>query len=269
MPNLDEATTTDLMSAWGALIGGSATAIAATAGVAAAIAAIRTLNASKRDSRDKARPMVGAELERHPHPGSRTTNLLVRNYGQSVAYKVKVTFDPPLVDGETRAKRGSLMPYLLNRYRNPIENLMPGVELRNFWHFGVASDDGKTLVNDMPIPDVVIATIRYSDRPDFWAKSTNRYKETFTLDMGLIQTGTSSTFTDDHLGLHKRSTKALEEAAEASVQAAKNIDRIQSYLKPEAVKEREAAEYAESKQTVAEIVAQVLPNRNETSTVEG
>lgn len=76
--NMFYASTTDLMSAWGAIIGGGATAIAATAGVFAAIAAVRTLRATKRDSRDRTRPMVGAELVLGSNPEDQNAYLVIR-----------------------------------------------------------------------------------------------------------------------------------------------------------------------------------------------
>gem|GEM_PF-3232483 len=266
MPNLNDATTTDLMSAWGAIIGGGATAIAATAGVAAAVAAIRTLRATKRDSRDRSRPMVGALLSRDDHPHSRVAYLLVRNYGGTVAYNVHVTFDPEIRNLGTQTGANSLVPFLLGRYEKPISTMMPGVELSNVW-FAPGNRDGTgNVLNDEPIPDMVTATIRYSDRADFWGKRTNRYADTFALDLSIIRLSVTSTHTDDHLGLHKRSTKALEKMAPAIEQVAKDIHRIEDYVKPELVREQQAIQSAADARAVEEMLDQVLPNRHKSST---
>lgn len=265
MSNVLASDTTDLITAWGSAIGAGATAVAAIAAVAAAVVAIRTLRASKRDSRDRSRPMVGALLERDPHPTSRCADLVVRNYGGSVAYDVQVTFDPPLMDAGTDSGQDSFVPLLLSRYESPISNLMPGVELRNLW-FAPGKIENEVRQNDEPIPDVVTATIRYSDRPDFWSKDVNRYVETFKLDISLIRGDVITTHTDDHLGLHKRSTNAAESIAPAMESLARNVSRIESYLKPDAVLARERAEAEESRRVHDELVRQLLPNRTDTST---
>ncbi|MFE5877793.1 hypothetical protein ACFQ6H_21230 [Rhodococcus sp. NPDC056506] len=232
------------MSAWGALIGGGATVIAASAAVAAGVVAVNTLRASKRDSRDRSRPMVGALLEHDPHPTGRTTHLMVRNYGTTVAYNVEVTFDPKIEDTGTVSGQRSFVPFLLNRYEKPIRTMMPGVELDNIWYVSGERDADNAPQNDEPIPDLVTATISYSDRADFSHKDTNRYVDVFTLDMTIIKTSVFSTHTDDHLGLHKRSAKALEKVAPALEQVAKDIHRIEGYVKPAEVREREEAEAA-------------------------
>lgn len=259
--------TTDLVSAWGAALGGGATLIAASAGVAAAVVAIRTLKASKRDSQNRSRPMVGALLERDPHPSARTSDLVLRNYGQAVAYNVQVTFDPPLVDCDTDSGKPNLVVFLQNRYRNPIANLMPGVELRNIWYLAVAGDDLVAVTNDLRIPDLVTMSIKYSDHPNFWAEDANRYVDTFVLDATVLRAETYSTHSDDHLGLHKRSTKAIEKFGPAIVQVAEDLNRIQNYVKPESVRAQEAIDEAESLRAYDEMMAKLFPNRSATEGV--
>lgn len=255
----------DGLAAWSTFGGALGTFL--VVGVTAAVA-VGTLRASKRDSRDRSRPMVGALLDRQAHPGSRFAQLYVRNYGPTVAYNVKVTFDPEIKDIGAKTSENSFVPFLLGRYGSPIPTMMPGVELINIWYAPGPRGENGELTNDEPIPDVVTATIRYSDRPDFWAKSTNRYEDTFTLDMSIIKMSISTTHTDDHLGLHKRSTKALEKVAPALVQVAKDIHRIEDYVKPESVREQQAIQNAADARAVEEMLDQVLPNRHNTSTNE-
>ncbi|WP_157180045.1 hypothetical protein [Rhodococcus sp. P14] len=254
--------TTDLVVAWGSAVSAGATTIAAVAAVAAAVVAIRTLRASKRDSRDRSRPMVGAFLEKEPHPNSRTADLVVRNYGASVAYNVEVTFDPVIANTGTRSGESSFVPLLLSRYEHPIPNLMPGVELRNLWFVGTTTDSDGILLNDEPIPDVVTATIRYSDRPDFWHKDTNRYTESFRLDMAIVRYSVSTTHTDDHLGLHKRSTRAMEQMVPAIKTLATKVSRIEGYAKPTAVRVEEEADRAEAMRAHDNLARQLLPRRS-------
>lgn len=108
------------------------------------------------------------------------------------------------------------------------------------------------LLNDEPIPDVVKAIIRYSDRPNFWSQEVNKYSESFTLDLSLIRGEVVSTHTDDHLGLHKRSTQALEKVAPAVQQVAKDLHRIEDHVKPNEVRVREATAAAERAHIIEE-----------------
>lgn len=251
-----DATTAEQMSAWGAAVGGGATLVAATAGVFAAVAAVRALRAAKRDSRDRSRPMVGALLTRDDHPTSVTADLVVRSYGQSVAYNVEVSFSPALVDVGTTSGQRTFVPTLLSRYSKPIPNLMPGVELRNLWFAPGESKDG-VVQNDEPIPDVVEATIKYRDRPASDAKG-NHYVDTFVLDIPVLRGDVRKTYTDDHLGLHKRSTKALESYAPALSRVARDIHRIEEYVKPDGVREREAADAESSAREVESLQRQLM-----------
>lgn len=265
MPDFLASDTTDLVTAWGSAVSAGATAVAALAAVSAAVVAIRTLRSSKRDSRDRSRPMVGALLEKESHPNSKTADLVVRNYGASVAYNVEVTFEPAITDSGTRSGENSFVPLLLGRYDHPIANLMPGVELRSLWFIGRGYDSDGALLNDEPIPDVVTATIRYSDRPDFWHKDTNRYTESFRLDMAIVRHSVSTTHTDDHLGLHKRSTKAMEQMAPAIKTLATKMSSMAEYTKPEAVREQEEAERTEAIREHDDLVRQVLPHQSSSS----
>ncbi|AWN03669.1 hypothetical protein PBI_JACE_49 [Gordonia phage Jace] len=244
--------TTDLVSAWATAIGAGGTVVAATAAVAAGVVAIRTLRATKRDSRDRSRPMVGALLERDPHPSGRCLDLVVRSFGPSVAYGVEVWFDPPLEDTGTTSGQGSFVPLILGRYCNAIPNMMPGVELRSLW-FAPGEMENGVLQNDEPIPDRVTVTIRYTDRPRETHPNATVYTDTFVLDVAAMRGEVVSTHTDDHLGLHKRTTKAMEKMAPAIEQVAKDIHRIEDYVKPDEVREREAARLAEARRAVEEM----------------
>ncbi|MFC9362888.1 hypothetical protein ACFTZB_40765 [Rhodococcus sp. NPDC057014] len=85
-------------------------------------------------------------------------------------------------------------------------------------------------------------TVRYSDTPNFWERSANRYVDTFVLDVALLRGEVVAVHSDDHLGLHKRTTKALEQIAPAVQSTAKAIGKIEDYAKPEEVRVRERAE---------------------------
>jgi hypothetical protein len=205
--------------------------------------------------------MVGALLERDPHPNAKTASLVIRNYGQAVAFGVSVKFDPPLVDGPTVSTQASMVPFILDRYRKPIASFMPGVQLTNIWFLGHHKDG--ELVNDMPIPEQVTVRIRYADKANFWANDANRYEDEFVIDTSILRAETTSTHSDDHLGLHKRSVKALESIAPNMRQIATDIHQIEDDVKPDHVRERQAAEYAESKRRVDEMRADLFRSRTD------
>ncbi|WP_052067855.1 hypothetical protein [Rhodococcoides fascians] len=248
------------MSAWGAIIGGGATAIAATAGVVAATAAVSTLRATKRDSRDRTRPMVGAELVLGSNPADQNAYLVIRNYGPTVAYNVQVRFTPRIVPTGTRSGKASFVPTLLARYEKPIKTMMPGVQMRNAWWFDrrVESEDGKS-VNDEPIPERATVTIRFSDRPNFWSKDAQRYTEEFVLDVATLRGELITTRTDDPHALQKRSTQAAEAIRVAVVSASDAVVKMEDYCKPDEVRKREAEEAAQSARVTGELISQVSP----------
>ncbi|WP_338891909.1 hypothetical protein [Rhodococcus sovatensis] len=250
------------MSAWGAIIGGGATAIAATAGVFAAIAAVRTLRATKRDSRDRTRPMVGAELVLGSNPEDQNAYLVIRNYGHTVAYNVQVWFTPRITSTGTRSGRLSFVPTLLARYDNPITTMMPGVQMRNAWWFdrGVLSEDGDKSVNDEPIPACATVTIRLSDRPNFWSKGAERYTDEFVLDVATLRGELITKRSDDPHALQKRSTQATEAIRVAVASASNAVVKMENYLRPDDVRQREAEQAAESARVVGELIRQVSPH---------
>ncbi|WOC11972.1 hypothetical protein MP11Mi_10530 [Gordonia sp. MP11Mi] len=204
----DSATIADWVSASSTLFGSLVTAVSV---VVATVFGVRTLRQTKRDSIDRSRPMVAAHLERDPHPTGLGADLVVKNYGPSVAHSVAITFTPPIEDTGTRSGEASFVPLLLRRYRSPIPNLVPGMELRNLWNIANKdqTDEYGQYLNDEPIPDRVIAKITYRDSPSEDSR-TNTYEDTFILDINVLRGEVITTHSDDHLGLHKRSTKALE-----------------------------------------------------------
>ncbi|MCQ4148601.1 hypothetical protein [Rhodococcus qingshengii] len=212
--------TTDLVAAVATSISAVATVIMAAAAVWAAAVAIQTLIANKSDSRDRSRPMVGADLVRDSHPGSRTASLVVRNFGPSVAYNVIVSFQPPLENIKTHSGKAEVLSFITRRYAKPIPNLMPGVELSNVYFVGNVDDDGNTIRNDHDLPDIVTATITYADTPDFSTVEKNQYTETFKLDVGVLTSATYATHNNSAHRLRIRSTKSLEAIAIAAERGA-------------------------------------------------
>lgn len=89
------------------------TAFGALATVAAAVVAIWTLVALKRDSLDRTRPVMLAELRAAIL--THDAEFIVRNVGQSVACNVRVEFDPPLPVLEGDDALGLATPFLRAR----------------------------------------------------------------------------------------------------------------------------------------------------------
>lgn len=185
----------------------AAGAACAGAGAAwlAALVGVRTLRGARRDSRERSRPMVAAELRDDAHAAA-TQLLIVRNYGPSVAFDVKVTFDPPIPDPEDPAT--SVTPFLKRRYADRIPALTPGMELDNVWFAG-SPDGANGWRNDEPTPDRCDVTIacRSSDGVE--------YKDTFPIDVGLIRQRThvsSSTSPDAQRKEMLKAIKGIEAA---------------------------------------------------------
>ena len=187
-----------------ARVAAASASVAALAAVTAATSGIRTLRQSRRDSKSKSRPMVAAELRAAPHNGP-TQILVVRNYGPSIARNVRVTFDPPIPDPDNPAT--SVIPFLKERYANPIPVLTPGMELDNVYYFGQSADHAE------PVPEQVTVTIAYeSDAGD-------PYVDAFPLDVNLIRNrtySTSSASPEAQMKVMAKSLKGLHDIAKRS-----------------------------------------------------
>lgn len=147
------------------------TAVAGVAAVVAAIVAIVTLLQLRRDSHDRARPVIIARFEWPPLSHSQT--LVIENVGGSAARDVQVTFepDPLIIEGDPREPR--LAKYLVDRYAKPIKLLAVGERLSNVYY----SDQGKENVE--PLPNEVRVKLTYSDIE----RRRKKYSDTFDLDI--------------------------------------------------------------------------------------
>lgn len=137
---------------------------------------------------------MGAELRLAPYAES-VQLLVVRNYGQSEALNVRVTFDPEIPDPEPQKASQSMTPDLKRRYAQPIKSLTPGQELSNIYFSGRGSP-GTKRVNFEPIPEQATVTIEY-DGPGTtrrWFHTEQRhYTSEFHLDVELLATTTMVT----------------------------------------------------------------------------
>lgn len=164
--------------------------LGAVSAIATAVVAIIALQNTAQDSRDRARPMVLAEL-RPAADSHDVIMLVVRNAGPSVARDVSVGFDPEITLPEDTSQL--VTPFLLRRYERPIPSLAPGQELLNVWFDTDHSkdpDERGSLPNAEPIPDVATVQVAY--------RGTGRrlYTDTFRLDVDVIRMMTFATSSD-------------------------------------------------------------------------
>lgn len=180
--------------------------VSAIATTGAAIVAILTLLAIRRDSADRSRPQVSADLR--PVVLARgTSELVVENLGQSVAKNVRVTFHPPLPDLKGAEAAGKVTPFLRNRYKNVIPTMAPGRQLFNVYSVGIP-DQGGMLRNDEPTPDDIRITIAYEN------SRGKKFTDTYELSLDTLMNETESFPGDaDEKAMQRRQTKALESIA--------------------------------------------------------
>jgi hypothetical protein len=103
----------------------------AMAAIVAAVVGIWAIINSKKDSRDKSRPVVVAELQRHREAETHIM-IVVRNAGATVAKDVVVTFDPALTTEPTDANRYANAAQRM--FADPIPTMGPGQLLTNPWY---------------------------------------------------------------------------------------------------------------------------------------
>ncbi|WP_426375719.1 hypothetical protein ACN9MI_08660 [Rhodococcoides fascians] len=208
-----------VVSAWAASIGAGATVVAAVAAVSAAVIAVRTLNASRRDSSERTRPLVLAELRPYRYGHKRYARLVIRNVGPTPAYNVRLKFDPELKDLGTRSGSASAVSNIIERYKNPILTLMPGVELSNVYFIGHRNEEAGVWVNDEKVPDHVTVTATYGTK----IGALYSYTEVFDLDMNIhmLESFTTSSLSEESLN---------RKSAEATQSIAKSLEAIATSL---------------------------------------
>jgi hypothetical protein len=174
--------------------GGLGVSAAIVTTVVAALALIRTA----KDSRESTRPIVIAEFRQSEHSTS-SIRLVVKNYGQSAARRLSVTFDPPLAAPPEDNHRTK---YTILRYETRIPILSPTAELENLWWYGI-NDGGPELVNAEPTPDRVNVKVSY--KGNRWRP----YRESFSLNTDTVKYTTTSRSSDSPQGKLMKAADAL------------------------------------------------------------
>lgn len=166
----------------------------------AAINAARTLKSARKDSLNRSRPYVTAELRTREYSDT-TAILVVRNYGQSEARNLRVTFDPPIPDPPAAEASSSTIPYLKRRYAKAI-TLTPGQELDSVYAFATPQQFPQP-------PDLVTAHLSYE------GPSGESYTSVFDLDMEVIRTGTFVRSSTDPAVLMQKAVEYLKTVADS------------------------------------------------------
>ena len=158
----------------------------------------------RRDSRDRSRPVMTAELR--PRLLSHgMSELAIRNAGQSVARNVAVTFDPPLNGPEEINGTPTMLSFLKNRYEKTMPTIAPGMELTNI--YGITKGDGSRDLKE-PAPYDVTVAITYSD------EHGRAYSSTYELTIDIMRNATvSNPSNEDERGMRRRWANALETIA--------------------------------------------------------
>lgn len=173
------------------------------AGLSALGAIITTLIAAwalretRKDSRDRTRPVLIAQLRRAVLSHG-TLDLVIANHGASSAHDVTVTFDPQIESAEALPD-SDMRKWIAQRYSSAIPQWPPGMTYSNVYRAG----------HDAVAPTAV--TIAYL------GQDGTRYADRFNLDPEPLLKETQAT--PSNPTADKRLTKALEEIA-------RSLDRL-------------------------------------------
>lgn len=139
----------------------AAASVSAVATVLTALVAIWSLSESRKDSRERTRPIVTAWLTPGPTFVHGVLYLAIGNYGQTAARNLHVKFSPELPVEGTEADRGGTKAAesISTRYSEPLEVLAPKLQLVNPVRKFV---DGKNTYAEA-FPEVLKVKLTYTD----------------------------------------------------------------------------------------------------------
>jgi hypothetical protein len=138
-----------------------AASLSAVLTIVTAVVAIQTLRAARIDSRGRSRPVIIASLQRELLTQG-TLNLVIRNFGVSVASNVRVSFDPMPPSDLDSLPSGDMRKWLFETYEKPIQTWPPGWELSNVVRAGHDDIEPFAILIEYCGPD----NTRYSERID-------------------------------------------------------------------------------------------------------
>jgi hypothetical protein len=183
--------------------------LSALAAVATAWIAIGALRSAARDSTDRSRPVVVAEFQLAEESDT-SLDLVIHNYGLTLARNLKVTFDGDILSGVKPNDRDG-GGQIVDRYARTIGVLSPGQSLTNTWWFGVsrAGEDG--LVNGHGLPDEVSVSVAYE------ALDGNSYSDTFDLHVSGMLLTTRSYSSTSMRGAVNNLAKSVKKIADRRI----------------------------------------------------
>lgn len=168
-------------------------AVSTIATVITALVAIGALYAAARDSRERSRPYLAAELVPARNSGSSVAFRIV-NYGTTSARDISVTFDPPI----TATADDNPASNIRLRYERPVAHLSPGQSLGNVWQTFAAN--GKTST----VPDECAVTLTYR------GAHRRTFVDTYQLSLHTVSLESESTASNSQLGAVRRIATSLE-----------------------------------------------------------
>lgn len=181
-------------------VAGAATALGtvamAIAVVITAVIASKTLGAARADSAARTRPSLVAEFRRDQlTPG--VILLVLRNMGASVAFDVRVTFEPSAPDDLNSLRDESNFKWLYLRYAEDVPSWAPGWTLSN-----IARSPSERM-------DPLVVRIRYRGHDG------TKYDETFHLQPDHITKDTAArpSVPTDPKALEQQKVRALQAIA--------------------------------------------------------
>ncbi len=139
------------------IINAVGTSVGAVAAVGAAAFAGWGIQRSTNDNRARSQPFMTAEFATSEHSDD-TIRMLIRNVGQTPARNVRVSFDPPIPEGE----KSSHAWVLHERYDTSIPMLAPGQQFGNSWWLSDFSLEDPSSRNVHELPNEVKVSISYT-----------------------------------------------------------------------------------------------------------
>lgn len=155
-----------------ATVSAVAAAVSTALTLVAVVIAVRSLAATRKDSRDRSRPVIVPELQRELLSHG-TTNLLIRNLGTSVAANVSVQFEPGPPEDLDSLPGDNMWKWIFQAYARPIASWAPTWTLSNVVRAGHEPLDPFAVIVNYAGPDGTRYTERHEIDPTPILKATS------------------------------------------------------------------------------------------------
>ncbi|MFC8411046.1 hypothetical protein [Arthrobacter sp. NPDC057259] len=183
-----------------------------------AFIALRALRNTAKDSDSRSRPMVVAEFQ-FGISSAAHLDLVVRNYGPSLAKNLSVRFDRDITDGSGDAL--TIGHLVRNRYEGrTFHSFSPGQEFRNVWWRGEEVKGQRRMKNAFDTPDSVTVILKYADLKG------KKYREVFELETDSFMQHTEGTSSASLLGRVKTINDSLSSLADSSKRMASAVEEL-------------------------------------------